>query len=177
MLYRLAVSPYLNWLDFSRATKDSGPQWWARKLTFSATVHQTTLTTMVQSNVVPTFRWGAAKTPKNGSTRYNTQDITSVSSKMLCSSKAAHSILATIRTYSNEFTNRSSDKGVFTSFQRVKLGFVPLSKFSSRWGLKPEIRYARLKWIEITSRAPSEFKFTQAVVTNPRAQKMSLDWC
>ena len=52
--------------------------------------------------------------------------------KMLCSSKAAHSILTTNCTYSNEFTNRSSDLGVFTNFQNVKLGFVPLSKFSSR---------------------------------------------
>ena len=115
--------------DFSRATRDSSPQ---SKITFSATVHQTTLTTMVQSNVVPTFRLGAATTTKNGPTRYNTQDITTVSNKMLCSSNAAHSILTTICTYSNEFTNRSSNKGVFTSFQHVKLGFVPLSKFSSR---------------------------------------------
>ena len=124
--------------DFSRATRDSCPQWWARELTFSATVHQTTLTTMVQSNVVPTFRLGAATTPKNGPTRYNTQDITIVSNKMLCSSKVAYSIFTTNCTYSNEFTNRSSDQGVFTSLQHVKLGFVPLSKFSSRWGLKPE---------------------------------------
>ena len=68
---------------------------------------------------------------QNGPTRYNTQVITTVSNKMLCSSKVAHSILATIRTYSNESTNKSSDEGVFTSFQHVKLGFVPLSKFSS----------------------------------------------
>ena len=84
---------------------------------------------MVQSNVVPTFRLGAATTSKSGPTRYNTQDITTVSNKMLCSSKAAHSILTTNCTYSNEFTNRNSDQGVFTNFQHVKLGFVPLSKF------------------------------------------------
>ena len=38
----------------------------------------------------------------------------------------------------------------------------------------PEYRYARLKGVEITSRGRSEFKFTQAVVTNRQAQKMSL---
>ena len=52
--------------DFSRATKDSCPQHWARELTFSTTVHQMTVTTMVQSNVVPIFRWGAPITLKNG---------------------------------------------------------------------------------------------------------------
>ena len=65
---------------------------------------------------------------------------------------------------------------VFTSFPHVKLGFVPLSKLSSRWRLKPEERYARLKWVEITSRGRSEFNLTQAVVTNRQAQKMRLDW-
>ena len=94
---------------------------------------------------------------------------------MLCPSRAAHSILTTICTYSNEFTNRSSNKGVFTSFQHVKLGFVPLSKFSSRCRLKPDSRYVRLKLVEITCMGRSEFKFTQAVGTNPQAQKMSLD--
>ena len=83
---------------------------------------------MVQSIVVPTFRLGAATTPKKGPTRYNTQDITTVSNKLLCPSKTAHSILTTIRTYNNEFTNRSSNKGVFTSFQHVNLG---LSHFPS----------------------------------------------
>ena len=124
MLYRLSVSPYLMGIRFFTCNQ----RLLSTVMSSQATVHQTTLTTMVQSIVVPTFRLGAATTPKNGPTHYNTQDITTVSNKMLCSSKAAHSILTTNCTYSNEFTNRSLDQGVFTSLQKGKLG---LSHFPS----------------------------------------------
>ena len=113
---------------FQCAINDSRPQCWALELTFSAAVHQMTLTTMVQSNVVPTFRWGAPITPKKGPIRYNIHDVTTVSSKMLCPSKAAQSILATNRTYSNEFTTKSSDKGVFRKFLTRMTGFNPNSR-------------------------------------------------
>ena len=95
---------------------------------------------------------------------------------MLGPSKAAHSILVTSRTYSNEFMNRSSQEGFSTGFQHVYLGFVPLSEFSSRWNLKSNTRYGRLKWVEITSVGNSNFNFTHAVDTNPKAQKMTVVW-
>ena len=44
-----------------------------------------TLTTLVQSNIVPTSQKGAPINSKNGPTRYNTQEITTVSNHMLCS--------------------------------------------------------------------------------------------
>ena len=94
---------------------------------------------------------------------------------MLCSSKAAHSRLATIRTYSDDFTkNRSSHYGVSTDFQDVNLGFAPRSEFSSRWNLKSKSRNARLKLVKIFSMDSSEFEFTHAVDTNPQAQELIL---
>ena len=60
---------------------------------FSATVHQLTLIGKVQGNVVPFFQKATPTVPKNDPIRYNTQDITTSSNKILRSSKAAHSIL------------------------------------------------------------------------------------
>ena len=56
---------------------------------------------------------------KNGPTRYNTQDITTVSYKLLCSSNAAHSILTTNCTY------RGVKQGGFHKFPTRKTGFCP----------------------------------------------------
>ena len=50
---------------------------------FSATVHQLTLIGIVQGNVVPTFQKGTPTVPTNDPIRYNTQDITTSSNKML----------------------------------------------------------------------------------------------
>ena len=64
-----------------------------------------------------------ADNSQNSPIRYNTQDITTGSNKMLCPRKAAESILATNCTYSNEFTTRSSDKGVFHRSLTRMIGF------------------------------------------------------
>ena len=73
----------------------------------------------------PNFPMRCADNSKNGPIRYNTQEITTVSNRMLCPSKAAQSILTTNCTYSNEFTTKSSDKGVFRRFITRIAGFNP----------------------------------------------------
>ena len=50
---------------------------------FSATVHQLALIGIVQGNVFRTFQYGAPTIPKNDLIRYDTQDITTSSNKML----------------------------------------------------------------------------------------------
>ena len=42
-----------------------------------------TLIAVVHSNVIPNFQQGAPTIPKNGPIRYNTQDITTSTNKML----------------------------------------------------------------------------------------------
>ena len=78
---------------------------------------------------------------KNCPIRYNTQDITTVSNKMLLPSEAAQSILAPNRTYSNEFTIKISDKGVFRRFLTHMAGFNPT--FPIFVSVKPQIKITK----------------------------------
>ena len=73
---------------FQCAIKDYRPQGWARMLTFQARVRQMTLITIIQNNVVTTFKKGEPIIPKrNSPTSYKTQDVTTEINKLLGSSK------------------------------------------------------------------------------------------
>ena len=103
----------------------------------------------------PNFPIRCTGSTQKWSIRYNSQDITTVSNKMLGPRKTAHSILATIRTYSNEFTNMSSDEGVFHRFSTRKAGFCPTFRVFVSNGSKS------LLWVVATSNSLTQLIPTQ----------------
>ena len=85
---------------------------------FSPTVHQIKLTTNGPEQCSPT--------------RYNTQNITTICNKMLCSIESVNSIQSKTHNNSKILSNRSHTRG-FHRFPSRKRDFdPPFSKFSSR---------------------------------------------
>ena len=128
MLYRLSVSPCLMGIRFFTCNQRLLSTVMSSQALFCSNSAPNDSGNNVPEQCSPNVPMRCGNNSQNDSTRYNTQDIKTVSNKTLCPSKAAHSILATNLTYSNEFTNKSANKGVFHKFPTRKTGFCPTFK-------------------------------------------------
>ena len=128
-----------------------------------------TLTTKIQSNVVPTFRSGAPIIPKKWSIRYNTQAITTVSNKVLCPSKPAHSILDKLRTAMSSRIGVQT-RGFSTSFHHVKLSFRLGEPLSRNHDKHDSNESNSLLWVVATSNSPN-----QLLLTNKSRKELRLE--